>query len=93
METYYYRTGQWLARRIHKNLLRTTQAQDRGVRQTPFYVLRRSSMRATLVEVGYVTGAKDAPRLATASYRQRVAEGIVQGIHRYLDNLARSPVK
>ncbi|MCS7031835.1 MAG: N-acetylmuramoyl-L-alanine amidase [Gloeomargarita sp. SKYG116] len=89
VETYYYQTGRWLARSIHKNVLKTTRASDRGVRRARFYVLRRSSMRATLVEVGYVTGAEDAPRLASAAYRQKVAEGIAQGIIRYLDNLAR----
>ncbi len=88
LETYYYQSGQWLARSIHKNLLQTTNAPDRGVRQARFYVLRRSSMRSTLVEVGYVTGAQDAPRLASSRYRQQVAQGIAQGIVRYLDNLA-----
>ncbi|APB35236.1 N-acetylmuramoyl-L-alanine amidase [Gloeomargarita lithophora Alchichica-D10] len=89
LETYYYQNGQWLARSIHQNLRQTTNAPDRGVRQARFYVLRRSSMRATLVEVGYVTGAQDAPRLASSSYRQKVAQGIAQGIIRYLDNLAK----
>lgn len=89
VETYYYQNGQWLARSIHKNVLATTNATDRGVRQARFYVLRRSSMRATLVEVGYVTGAQDAPRLATSQYRQQLAQGIAQGISRYLDNLAK----
>lgn len=88
LETYYYQNGQWLARSIHKNVLQTTNSPDRGVRQARFYVLRRSSMRATLVEVGYVTGAQDAPRLASSSYRQQVAQGIAQGILRYLDNLS-----
>ncbi|MEN9243984.1 MAG: N-acetylmuramoyl-L-alanine amidase [Gloeomargarita sp. DG02_5_bins_242] len=90
IETYYYHNGQWLARSIHKNLLATTNAPDRGVRQARFYVLRRTSMRSTLVEIGYVTGAQDAARLATGSYRQQVAQGIAQGILRYLDNLAKS---
>ncbi|MEN9227919.1 MAG: N-acetylmuramoyl-L-alanine amidase [Gloeomargarita sp. HHBFW_bins_205] len=93
VETYYYQTGQWLARSIHKNVLRQTNARDRGVRQARFYVLRRSSMRATLVEVGYVTGAEDAPRLAHPTYRQQIAQGISQGIIRYLDNLARQQMK
>ena len=36
---------------------------NRGVRRGRFFVIRRSTMPAALVEMGFVTGAIDAPRL------------------------------
>ncbi|MBF2098774.1 MAG: N-acetylmuramoyl-L-alanine amidase, partial [Gloeomargaritaceae cyanobacterium C42_A2020_066] len=87
VETFAYQTGNWLARSIQKNVVQTTGATDRGVRTARFYVLRQTSMRAALVEVGFVTGEWDAARLRTPAYRQQVALGIARGVLRYLVNL------
>jgi N-acetylmuramoyl-L-alanine amidase len=84
IETYYYETGTGLARSIHNSVLRATGGPDRGVRQARFYVLRNSSMPAVLVEVGFVTGAEDAPKLANSAYRSLLAEAIARGILEYL---------
>jgi N-acetylmuramoyl-L-alanine amidase len=84
LETFYYSSGESLARMVHRNVLRATGARDRRVRSARFYVLRRTDMPAILVETGYVTGWEDARRLATAAYRARVAEGIARGILQYL---------
>jgi len=84
IETYYYESGSGLARSIHNSVLRATGSPDRGVRQARFYVLRKSSMPAVLVEVGFVTGAEDAPQLASPAYRSVLAEAIARGILEYL---------
>lgn len=84
IETYYYQTGSGLARSIQDSLLRATGGPDRGVKQARFYVLRKSSMPAVLVEVGFVTGAEDAPKLADPAYRSLLAEAIASGILEYL---------
>jgi N-acetylmuramoyl-L-alanine amidase len=84
IETYYYASGERLARTIHNSLLQATGARDRRVRQARFYVLRKTSMPAVLLELGFVTGAEDAPRLANSAYRQRLAEAITQGILQYI---------
>jgi N-acetylmuramoyl-L-alanine amidase len=41
-------------------------------------------MPAVLVEVGFVTGNQDAPKLATSDYQNQMAEAIVRGILQYL---------
>jgi len=41
-------------------------------------------MPSVLLEVGFVTGATDAPRLASAEGRRALAQAIAQGILRYL---------
>lgn len=84
LETYYYSSGQRLARTIHSNVLRNVTIRDRGVRQARFYVLRKSAMPAVLVEVGFVTGREDAPRLSTSAYRQQMAQAIASGILQYI---------
>jgi N-acetylmuramoyl-L-alanine amidase CwlD len=84
VETYYYDTGAALATAIQNSLIDATGMTDRGVKQARFYVLRRTSMPAVLVEVGFVTGREDAARLSNDSFRTKIAEAITQGILRYL---------
>lgn len=83
IETYYF-SSQRLAQAIHYSILQSLSTPDRGVRQARFYVLRNNSMPATLVEVGYVTGAGDASRLASPAYQRQMAEAIARGILLYL---------
>jgi N-acetylmuramoyl-L-alanine amidase len=80
VETYYYSSGYRLAQSIHRSIIRRLDVRDRGVRKARFYVLRKTSMPAVLVEVGFVTGSSDSAKLSNASYRQRMAEAIAEGI-------------
>ncbi|MGB7416975.1 MAG: N-acetylmuramoyl-L-alanine amidase [Thermosynechococcaceae cyanobacterium] len=84
LETFYYQTGARLARAIHRSILQDVSVKDRRVRQARFYVLRKSSMPAALVEMGYVTGSIDAPRLATKAYQDQMAVAIAKGIIDYI---------
>ena len=83
-EVYYYNSGYGLARSVHKRTLQTVNVRDRRVRKARFYVLRKSSMPAILVETGYVTGREDAAKLRQQWYRNKMAEGIARGILDYL---------
>ena len=83
LETYYYSTGYRLARSIHRSILSRLKVRDRGTKRARFYVLRKTSMPAVLVEVGFVTGSIDSRNLASTSYRQRMAEAIANGIILY----------
>lgn len=84
LETYYFSSGEQLARTIHRSVLETTGVRDRRVRQARFFVLRKTSMPSVLVEVGFVTGRDDAAKLSTPSYRSQMAAGIARGILQYL---------
>lgn len=85
VETYYAsESGRRLAATIQANMLAATGMNDRGVKQARFYVIRRTSMPAALVEVGFVTGAQDAPRLADPAWRETAANAIARGILQYL---------
>ena len=41
-------------------------------------------MPSSLVEVGFVTGGEDAPRLADPDYQKQMAQAIARGILQYL---------
>jgi len=62
---------------------------DGGVRPAPFYVLVGASRPSILVEVGYITNPKERKRLFKSNYQEEIAEGIVEGVNRYLDNRKR----
>lgn len=84
IETYYFDSGEALARTIHASMVQGTGANDRRVRQARFYVLRKSSMPSVLLEMGFVTGAEDAARLSDPAYRSVMAASIARGILLYL---------
>jgi N-acetylmuramoyl-L-alanine amidase len=85
VETYYASgTGRRLAAAIQASMLAATGMNDRGVKQARFFVLRRTSMPAALVEVGFVTGAADAPLLADSAWRETAANAIARGILQYI---------
>ncbi|MEO1068301.1 MAG: N-acetylmuramoyl-L-alanine amidase [Cyanobacteria bacterium J06638_6] len=85
IETYHASTtGQRLAATLQASMLAATGMRDRGVKQARFYVLRQTTMPAALVEVGFVTGAQDAPRLADPAWRETMAQAIARGILQYI---------
>ncbi len=84
VETFYYQTGKRLSQSIHRSIHRRIRIGDRGVRRARFYVIRKTSMPASLVEVGFVTGRLDAPRLRNDWFRRQMAGAIAQGIADYL---------
>jgi len=70
-----------LATRVHRSVLGTTGASDRGVRRARFMgVLRNQSRPSVLIEAGYLTNRNEARKIATAAYRQSIAEGIAKAL-------------
>ncbi|GBF80092.1 N-acetylmuramoyl-L-alanine amidase [Aphanothece sacrum] len=80
----YYSGNRELADAIHRSIIRSINMRDRGVRQARFYVLRNARMPSSLVEVGFVTGSEDNPRLQDPAYRRQMAAAIAQGIFDYI---------
>lgn len=90
VETYFYSSpaAENLATYLQESMLEATNMNSRGVKEARFYVLRRTGMPAALVEVGFVTGATDAPLLADSTFRDIIAQAITRGILQYVvDNL------
>ncbi len=73
-----------LADAIQDEIVSATGATDRGVKEAGFVVLLGLRVPSALVEMGFLTNADEAARLADASYRAKMAEGITSGIARYV---------
>ncbi len=67
-------------------------SRDRGVRKAPFVVLIGASMPSVLAEIGFVTNPKDEALFRKTDYRQKVAEGLYQGLSRYAGTLSQFQV-
>ena len=71
---------------IHEQILiASPQSPDRGIKRSRFYVIRKSSMPAALVEIGFVTGMYDAALLRQKAYRDKMSFAIAKGILNYLN--------
>ncbi|MDX2004982.1 MAG: N-acetylmuramoyl-L-alanine amidase [Meiothermus sp.] len=80
------RFSRQLAHTVQSTLVAATGAVDRGVRQAPFYVIRRAQIPAILVEVGFANHPVEGRRLATEAYRQTLARAMAAGIMKFLGN-------
>jgi N-acetylmuramoyl-L-alanine amidase len=72
-----------LAERILVALDKILQVENRGVKSGPFYVLATAAMPAVLVESAFITNPREERRLQREDYRQRIAEGLYEGIAAY----------
>ncbi len=72
------------ARFIQQYFKRATGVRDRGIRKHRYFVLAEAKCPSVLVEVGYLSNAREARLLSRHSYRGKVAEGIAKGIIAYI---------
>jgi len=61
-----------------------SQINDKGVKQAPFYVLLGAQMPSILIETAFISNPRECQRLMSADFQERLCEGIVQGIQRYI---------
>lgn len=73
-----------LAWGIQRRLVKSTGAEDRGVRRARFAVLRTLSCPGVLIEGGFMSSRKEGALIADAAYRQKIAEAVSAGIVDYL---------
>jgi N-acetylmuramoyl-L-alanine amidase len=73
-----------LARRIQKS---SKPAKNRGVRKAPFVVLIGADMPSILTEISFLSNPADEQMLKKPEQRQKVAEGLYQGVASYLESM------
>jgi N-acetylmuramoyl-L-alanine amidase len=73
-----------LSKRIQKS---AKPVKNRGVRKAPFVVLIGADMPSILTEISFLSNPADEKMLKQPEHRQRVAEGIYQGVASYLQSL------
>lgn len=65
---------------IHAEVLKANGLKDRGKKKANFHVLRESAMPALLSENGFIDNEHDAALMKQSSWRQKVAQGHVNGL-------------
>ncbi len=66
-----------------KKIEKRVDVEPRGAKQAAFYVLRGTHAPAILVEMAFVSHAKDEAKLASRRFRRTMAEGVAAGIADY----------
>ena len=66
------------------------QARSLGVKQAPFMVLIGATMPSVLAEISFLTNRQEGALLRKPSYRQAVAEALLDGISKYQRSLKAS---
>ncbi|MCO4773685.1 MAG: N-acetylmuramoyl-L-alanine amidase, partial [Deltaproteobacteria bacterium] len=81
-----------LALSVHRELVATTRAffgtttiKDRGQRSGPFWVLLDSEIPSILVELGYLTEAKEEQRIRSHAFQEQAAEAIASGVAAWVE--------
>ena len=69
---------------IFNGAYKATGVPDRGKKQANFHMLRESKMKAILTENLFISNAADAKLLADADFRQKIAQGHINGLEKFL---------
>jgi len=84
-ETYYYKpSDKPLSYLIHQRMTGVLGFRNNGLKRARMYVLRNTSMPATLIEPGFITNPMEFDRLIRADVQQKLAQAIVQGVVDYV---------
>jgi N-acetylmuramoyl-L-alanine amidase len=81
-ETYWWRVDSYsMAKRVHSSLCSVASgSNNRGLVRRRLRLTRNPDIPCILVECGYLSNATDSAYLATASYRQRIAQAIARAL-------------
>lgn len=89
--THYYKSSdRVLAGALHPHLLDALGCSDRGIVRNRFYVLAHCRLPAVLIETAFISNPSEGRKLADPEQRQRVAEGIADGLAVYVARSAPS---
>lgn len=72
-----------LATFIQNRLYKAMEHNNRGVKDADFQVIANNPLPAALVELGFLTNSSDAWKLGNATYQDRAAQAIADGIIDY----------
>lgn len=80
-----------LALAIHSNLLASTGAPNRGVKQEDFTVLREATFPAVVVEMGFLTHPQEGNALLLGAYQDQIATALVTAFRQFDASLPAVP--
>lgn len=65
---------------VQKNVIANTKAKDRGVKTANYLVVRKATMPAALIEMGFLNNPEELEKLISEEYQDKIAKGISKGI-------------
>ncbi|MCF7617874.1 N-acetylmuramoyl-L-alanine amidase [Bacillus sonorensis] len=83
--TYKAADSERLAADIQEHLPGALGTEDRGVKESGFYVIKHSQMPSALVELGFITNKSDAQKLGSSVYQEKAADAIAEAVVSYYD--------
>lgn len=86
-ETFYADTkrSKLLSDIIQKHVLAATGFKDRNSKQANYLVIRKTTMPAALLEIGFLTNKTEEAIMVQDEFQNKVAEAIVAGLKEYLN--------
>lgn len=88
-ETYYHQgssEGKRFAQLVQNEVIEQVNTKDRGIKTEDFSVLRNVTAPSILLELGYISTPSEEAILKDSQYQSKFAEGITNGIVKYLEN-------
>ena len=73
-----------LAEVVHEEFTKNVKAENRGLIKSKFYVINHTKAKSILVEIGFISNDNERSELVTQSRKQKTAEGIADGIMRFM---------
>ncbi|MBN8236740.1 SH3 domain-containing protein [Halobacillus kuroshimensis] len=84
LNTYYYHSrDKNLASALQTGMVQKTGLRDRGIKYGNFHVIRENQKPSALLELGFISDAREEQTVRTSSYQQKVSQGVVQGLIQY----------
>ena len=72
---------------LHRGMIASTKAKDRGLKRARFLVLRDAPCPAVLIEGGFLSNPAEAKILSSKTYHEKLAVGLANGIKKYFDRV------
>lgn len=82
-----------MAEQIQSTSLSFVQFKDRGIREATYDILGYAEMPSVIVHTGFITNKEDVEILETPSTREELANGISEGILRFIDQNRKNIIK
>lgn len=84
IETYYFQEqNEELANYIQSEVVKATDANDRGTTQENYLVIMQNVKPAVLVELGFISNEEREDLLGTIGHQKKIVSGIINGLGKY----------
>jgi len=83
----FVKESEQLAFHVSQELDRQLALRNRGVKQAGFLVLWAAAMPHVFIETGFISNRSDENNLRTKAVKQKIAQGIFNGVDKFIKNL------